>query len=143
MEPRLGGLLRLSSKKVHDLVLSRLHRAGFVDVTRSAYPLFYYPPARGARPAELTEKMGVSKQALNNILGVMETAGYIERRKDPGGGGRRLVWLTERGEELSRFLLAITLEVEEELLREIGRNDYETLNRVLHFLADEFTFDPH
>jgi DNA-binding MarR family transcriptional regulator len=135
--PRLASLLRLSSKKVHDKFLVRLHEEGFLDITQSTFPLFYFPTVRGNRPTELTEKMGISKQALNNVLVSMEAARYIERRKEAGGRGRRLVWLTERGEELSELLSKIAIEIEEEVARQIGPDEFDRLHRLLLFVAEE------
>jgi DNA-binding MarR family transcriptional regulator len=119
-------------------MLGRLHEAGFTDVTGSTFPLFYYPAPRGVRPAELVDKMGISKQLVNNILVAMEAAGYVERRKEPGGRGRRLVWLTERGEQLSQELLRISQEMEAEIVDRIGARAHAGLVDHLRGLAQQF-----
>lgn len=131
--PRLGGLLRLASARVHDVMLERLHAAGFGDITRATIPIFYFPPPLGVRPADVARKMALSRQAFNSVLRRMESAGYVERR--PDAQGRPLVWLTGKGEAATAVLLESALEIETDLVAAIGRDAAAAVAAALHYLA--------
>jgi DNA-binding MarR family transcriptional regulator len=139
MAPGLGGLLRLSSAKIHETLMERLHEAGFSDVSPTAFPLFFYPAPRGARPAELIAKMGISKQSLNHILVAMEQAGYIRRKKAESGRGRQ-VWLTELGEAFTAVLTAACRDMERQLKKALTTAEYDRLLQTLRYITWDFEF---
>jgi hypothetical protein len=53
------------------------------------------------RPSALATRLGISKQALNHLLGQLEKLGYLKRRCE-GGTGHVVVRFTERGWGLSK-----------------------------------------
>src|SRR5213080_111446 len=81
--PQIGGLLLTPSEAVQRPMLARLHERGFTDLDAAHLNVFQYPGPQGARPSELAARLGVSKQALNYLLGELERLSYIERRQDP------------------------------------------------------------
>src|ERR1051326_4796701 len=78
--PLIGALLRAPWEAVQSHMLRRLHESGFADCDAAYLPVFGYPGPQGARPSELAARLGMSKQALNYLLGGLERAGYLERR---------------------------------------------------------------
>src|SRR6201989_3403475 len=81
--PLIGALLRFPWEAVQRHMLERLHERGFDDLDAAHLNVFQYPGPQGARPSELAGRLGVSKQALNYLLGELERTGYVERQPHP------------------------------------------------------------
>jgi DNA-binding MarR family transcriptional regulator len=57
--------------------------------------------ARGDRRlSELADTLGISRQAANQVIDQIESAGYVERAPDPADGRAKRVRLTRRGRRL-------------------------------------------
>src|SRR5213082_2330876 len=95
--PLIGALLRMPWEAVQRHMLERLHERGFDDLDAAHLNVFQYPGPQGTRPSELAARLGVSKQALNYLLGELERLSYIERRPDPYDLRSKRVALTRRG----------------------------------------------
>src|ERR1051326_5381969 len=80
--PLIGALLRFPWQAVQRHMLQRLHERGFADFDPASLTVFQYPGPQDARPSELATRLGISKQALNHLLGQLEKLGYLERRPD-------------------------------------------------------------
>jgi len=57
-----------------------------------------FPGPDGARPGTLAERAGMSKQAMNRLLGSLEELGYLVRNDAPDEGRARVVRFTKRGQ---------------------------------------------
>src|SRR5437773_1157667 len=78
--PRLiGALLRGRWEQVLRRILERLHERGFDDLDAPHLNLLLYPGPQGSRPSELAARRGMTKQAVNYLLGELERVGYLER----------------------------------------------------------------
>ena len=93
--PYIGSLLRMTYQVIRRRMFEAHMERGFTDLNSALLNVFVYPPPDGVRPTELAERLNMTKQALNYLLGQLESLGYIERRV--GKGSRRLVFLTRRG----------------------------------------------
>src|SRR3954453_15135896 len=100
--PLIGALLRVPWEHVLRRMLARLHEHGFDDLDGPHLNLLLYPGPQGARPSELAARRGMSKQAVNYLLGELERLGYFEPRADPERGRPKRVALTA-GENRAAF----------------------------------------
>src|SRR3954467_737364 len=80
--PLIGALLRVPWEVVRERMLSGLHARGFTDLTTAHLDVLQYPGPDKVRPSDLAARIGMTKQALNYLLGQMEQAGYLQRRGD-------------------------------------------------------------
>src|SRR5262245_22290250 len=110
--PLIGALLRIPWEAVQRHMLERLHERGFDDLDAAHLNVFQYPGPQGARPSELASRLGVSKQALNYLLGELERLDYLERRPDPDDLRSKRVALTRRGTAVVRVIRDTVGEVE-------------------------------
>ena len=94
--PYIGALLRLAHQVARSRLLQALAERGMDDINEAYFGLFQYPPIDGMRPAALAKQLGVSKQAMNHLLGQLEKLGYLQRRRERENG-HTAVHLTERG----------------------------------------------
>ncbi len=93
----MGALLRMPLDAVQQHMLDRLHASGFDDFDAAYLPVFQYPGPQGTRPSELANRLRISKQALNYLLGELERLGYLDRRPDPDDLRSKRIVLTVRG----------------------------------------------
>src|SRR5690242_15433445 len=110
--PLIGALLRFPWEAVQRHMLERLHEHGFDDLDAAHLNVFQYPGPQGARPSELAMRLGVSKQALNYLLGELERSGYVERQPHPADQRSKRIALTDRGTAAVGVIRAAVAEVE-------------------------------
>jgi DNA-binding MarR family transcriptional regulator len=129
--PLIGALLRMPWEVVRDRMLERLREAGFDDLDLAHLNVFQYPGPDGARPSELATKLGMSKQALNYLLGELERTGYLERRPDPDDRRSRRITLTPRGEATVPVIRGAVAELESEWAARLGQERFDELRSLL------------
>jgi DNA-binding MarR family transcriptional regulator len=95
--PFIGALLRVPSQAIHRRLIRDLNAAGFEDLNLAHMAVLQFPGPDGVRPGALAERAGISKQAMNQLLGTLEGLGYIARSALPHERGARIVQLTKRG----------------------------------------------
>src|SRR5215212_3051705 len=93
----IGALLRTPWEAVQRRMLERLHDHGFADLDVAHLNVFQYPGPQGARPSQLAARLGITKQALNYLLGELERLDYLQRQPDPDDMRSKRVALTRRG----------------------------------------------
>jgi DNA-binding MarR family transcriptional regulator len=113
-------LLGLSFQQVLRRFTQRLEAAGYGDLRPvHGFALQVITRAGAVTASELAERLGVTKQATSQLVEQLVRRGYISRVAHPGGGRRRLLALTARGEQHLRDAGRILHEVERELTRNI------------------------
>ena len=137
--PLIGALLRLPSQAIHRRIIAGLNRDGFGDLRPPHMPAFLYPGAEGARPSELAERAGMSKQAMNQLLQSLERLGYVRRDGAEHEDGRaRVVHYTERGEAAYAKIIDNLVEIEHEWRTTLGDAKF---NQLKELLADVWVSD--
>ena len=134
--PLIGALLRMPWEAVRRRMLERLHEHGFDDLDTAHLTVFQYPGPQGTRPSELAARLGVSKQALNYLLGELERLGYIERRPDPRDLRSRRIALTRRGEQTVPVIRNAVAEIERDWEAQLGPERFAQLYGLLGELAE-------
>jgi DNA-binding MarR family transcriptional regulator len=129
--PMIGALLRMPWERVLRRMLERLHEQGFDDLDAPHLNLMLYPGPQGARPSELAARRGMSKQAVNYLLGELERLGYIERRPDPDDRRSKRVALTHRGERAGHTIRDAVREFERDWERQLGAERFAQLKGIL------------
>jgi len=129
--PMIGALLRMPWEQVIRRMLERLRAEGFDDLELAHVNLFLYPGPQGARPSELAAQRGMSKQAVNYLLGQLERFGYIERRPAEGDGRSKRIVLTDRGERAGYTVRAAVRDVERDWEAQLGRDRFNQLKTLL------------
>ena len=94
---------------------------------------------RGARVTELAGKLGITKQAVGQLVDDLEEFGIVERVPDPGDGRAKLVCFTTQGKSAMLGGLAHLRSVDRVLGRALGRDALRTLHEALLVLNDHFS----
>lgn len=134
--PAIGGLLRLAWQIHRDHLYERVRAAGFADVTRAQFALIRWPTLDGVRPGQLADSVGLSKQAVNDLLGELDRNGYIERHPDPADRRARIVRLTARGQQLQRTSHEMSRALEAAWAASIGADRFSAFRSSLQDLVE-------
>src|SRR5918994_428559 len=118
--PLIGALLRIPWEAVQRRMLERLHEHGFADLDAAHLTVFQYPGPQGARPSELAARLGITKQALNYLLGELERLEYLQRRPDPDDLRSKRVALTRRGAAAIDVIRDAVAEIETAWAQQLG-----------------------
>jgi DNA-binding MarR family transcriptional regulator len=129
--PLLGALLRMPVDVIRARMLAALHEQGFADLIPAHMIVLRYPGPDGLRPVEIAAQTGMTKQALNYLLGQLESYGYLERVEDADDQRSKRVRMTERGYAAGRVMRGAVSEVEAEFAAVYGSDELESLRSVL------------
>jgi len=127
----IGALLRVPAQAIHRRIIKDLNAAGFKELSMPHIAVLQYPGPDGVRPSTLAERAGMSKQAMNRLLGSLEESGYLVRSDAPNEGRARVVRFTKRGHAAYSKIHDILREVEREWIAELGSKDFAQLKGLL------------
>jgi DNA-binding MarR family transcriptional regulator len=111
-EPMLGLLLRLLNQHWGNHVHEALQKAGFDGLGAANANVIPFVPEEGIQVSELAKLANVRKQSMAQSVEQLEKLGYLERKPDPDDRRARLVFLTERGQQVRPVALKAGREVE-------------------------------
>lgn len=131
--PLIGALLRVPWEIVNERMLAGLHERGYDNVVPAHLGVMQYPGPENMRPSDLAARTGMTRQALNYLLGQMEQRGYLDRVEEEDPRFKR-IHLTDRGVALGEAMREIVREVEEEWIARLGPERFATLRDALTVL---------
>ncbi len=136
------GLLRLARRAYGNAVRAALAESGFDDMPRNgAYLLARVYDGRYAA-ADLTRGLGISKQAVSQLVDTMVTRGYIERKPDTDDRRRMQLALTQRGAAAGTVSWQAATRTDEELERRLSADGVAALRRGLITLCEMSDEEP-
>lgn len=130
-EPLLARQLLVGWRWFDDRLRAGLAEAGFGSITSAQSMVFPYLDADGTRQTELAERLGISKQAVHQLVAALVRQGLLELRDDPRSARARLVVLTDRGHESVVAAGAAFRAAEQALEDELGAYHVAQLRRFL------------
>src|SRR5690349_10738908 len=93
-----GQLLLKCARLLDERAVARINRQGPQVRLRPAHTgLLPHIDKEGTRLTELARRVGVTKQAVGQLVEDLERMGVVERAPDPLDGRARLVRFTDRG----------------------------------------------
>jgi DNA-binding MarR family transcriptional regulator len=128
----IGALLRVPAQAIHRRIIKDLNASGFDELSLAHIAVLQYPGPDGVRPGNLAERAGMSKQAMNRLLGSLEDLGYVVRSDAPDEGRARLVRMTKRGRAAYAKIYDILRDIEREWSAELGPRDFAKLKELLY-----------
>jgi DNA-binding MarR family transcriptional regulator len=126
--------MRMPVDEIRRRMLAALHEQGFEDLIPAHLIVLRWPGPDGLRPVEVAEQTGMSKQALNYLLGQLEEAGYLERVDDPDDRRSKRIRMTKRGWAAGKVMRAAVGEVEQEFVDAHGKEELANLLELLTHL---------
>ena len=135
----VGQLLLKSARLLDERALDRVNRAASLPIPlRPAHTsLLPHIDSQGTRLTELARRLGVTKQAVGQLVGDLEQLGVIERADDPADGRAKLVRFTDKGWRAMEHGLSVLRGLEAEIEQRLGRRRMRELNEMLLELCDQ------
>ena len=117
-------------------IRAHLQAIGVDDLPRNgAFILFSAEGAADARE-ELPAGLGVSKQAVSQVIDVLVNRGFLDRNTDPSDRRRITLRLTERGHEVVTAVWQGTEAVDRQLAARMSPEEITAMRSGLMALAD-------
>lgn len=100
----IGAMLRDVWQWVRDQMYAGVVAAGYDDLSAAHVGLWRYPGLEELRPSQIADRVGITKQSVNDLLGHLEQHGYILRVPDLVDGRARVIRLTPKGRRLQQTI---------------------------------------
>jgi len=129
----LSWLLRRAVRRYAAPVSEALAAGGFGDLPqRGVWAISALAQAEpGLSGRDLVARIGISKQAISQLVETLVTLDYVARRPSADDRRRTLLHLTSRGRAAARIIDAKVAEMEETMANAIGRERLQDLHRAL------------
>lgn len=129
----LSWLLRRAVRRYASPVSEALVAGGFGDLPqRGVWAVSALARAEpGLSGRDLVTRMGISKQAISQLIETLVTLGYVARHAAADDRRRTLLHLTARGRGAAHIIDATVAEMEETMANTIGRERLQELHRAL------------
>jgi DNA-binding MarR family transcriptional regulator len=127
----VGSMLRSAWTELIDEVFEDLLAAGFDDLRPVHRPILRDVLISDLRPSELGARLGLSKQAANDLVREFETKGYITLESDPDDGRAKRIVATQRGLQASETAQASSNAVGRRWAELVGTDRYAVFEEVL------------
>jgi len=113
-------LVQLLARRGADRMRADFAAAGMPEL-RPVHAVLLIPLLGGGRHASsLASDIGVTRQAVAQVVATLERDGYVQRVTDPGDARAKLVCLTPRGRAALRAMRASARATEEAWRRQLG-----------------------
>jgi DNA-binding MarR family transcriptional regulator len=90
----------------------------------------------GMKVADLLEVLKITKQSLGRVLKQLVDQGYVVQKEGENDRRQRLLYVTQKGEQLAMKLAGLQTERIARALGEIGPNTHEAARRFLMAMID-------
>lgn len=129
-------LLFKCSRLLNERALELLAQRTKQRLRPSHTALFPHIDLQGTRPSVLAERLGISKQAVGQLVEDLEVMGLLERVADPEDGRARLVCFSAQGKKGLFMGLALLGELEAGVAKKVGAGDVAHMHKTLLRLLD-------
>lgn len=131
----VGWLLWQANRAWLQDFVGAMHAAGHGWFSDARAMLMGHIPRNGIRQSALIERVGTSKQAVQQVLDGLEAEGVIARVPDPDDRRGRLVRYTDRGRAALRDVDRVKAEIERRYAQRIGPDRMAALSEALRVLG--------
>jgi len=125
-------LLFKCARLVNERALERVRQQHGVEIRAAHTALFpHIDVTQGTRLTHLAQALGISKQAVGQLVDELVRFGLLERRPDPDDGRARRICYTDAGRRGLFEGLAVLREEELELEQALGKRRFGQLRQAL------------
>lgn len=117
-------------------LMNKLIERGHPNLKMSFSAVLTHLAFAETRLVDIAEQAGMSKQAIGQIADEIETLGYIRRIPDPNDRRAKNLVFTAKGEHLIDQSIQALKEIEQELVKEIGTQEFEQFKHLLNRLSE-------
>jgi DNA-binding MarR family transcriptional regulator len=140
--PYVGAMLGGVWQWVRDQLYAGVVAAGYGDLNAAHVGLWRYPGLEGQRPSHLADRVGITKQSVNDLLAHLEQHGYLLRVPDSADGRARVIRLTSKGRKLEQTIYAEAGAAQLRIAEILGPRRFAQLQRSLELLTEQLAGPP-
>jgi len=135
----IGVELWTANRHWMELFTARVRAAGYPEFTIPRANLLAHVDRKGGtRQADLVEKSGFSKQAVNQMIRDLVASGLVLLDNDPDDSRAKRIVFTRRGHDFFAAIDQVKIEIQERLREDLGGKHYDRLRAGLQELLDAF-----
>lgn len=105
--------------------------AGFAQVSRTQSMIMANLADGITRPSELARRIGISRQAVQQLLVDMEKRKLVKLVPDPNDARAKIVCYNEQGLEIGRVAINALARIDNEIEKRLGKEALAELRRIL------------
>jgi DNA-binding MarR family transcriptional regulator len=124
---------------VRDQLYSGVVAAGYEDLNAAHVGLWRYPGLEGLRPSQVADRVGITKQSVNDLIAHLEQTGYLLRIPDSADGRARVIRLTPKGKRLEQTIYAAAGAAQSRIAEILGPRRFTQLHTSLELLTQQLT----
>ncbi len=125
-------LLFRAARLLNECALERARGTAGLAALRNAHmSLMPHIDLEGTRLVDLADRVGITKQAVGQLVDDLEAFGVCGRIPDPSDGRAKLIRFTPKGRRQILKGLDLLIDLEKELAEELGPRTLSELNRTL------------
>jgi DNA-binding MarR family transcriptional regulator len=117
-------------------IRAHLHAIGIEDLPRNGIFILTGIDASGGPRLDLASELGVTKQAVSQLVEILVKQGYLERGPDPDDRRRVDLRLTKRGEQAVEASVRAIDEVDHQLSQRVSPDQVAAMRAVLIALTE-------
>ena len=125
--PNIAQSLMAASRAHTAAVTARLALHGYNDFPFASASLLWLLDEGGTRSTALAQRAGVTKQAMSQLVRLMERQGYLEQVPDPTDTRAKVVRMTERGDAVKTACVEVREELNQKVAGALGMSEAERL----------------
>lgn len=130
----------LTAARAHTAaVVARLSLRGYVDFPFASASLLWLLDEGGTRSTLLAQRAGVTKQAMSQLVRLMERQGYLEQVADPSDTRAKVVRMTPRGEAVKTACVEVREELNQSIARMVGGEEAREMESYLDAMTRMFS----
>lgn len=115
---------------------ARLAAAGFTGLRMRHSVLLNALGPDGGRITQLAAELGMTKQAMGEMIDDLESNGYLERTSDPSDRRARVIRFTAKGQDALAMAFEVIPAIEREYAERVGADRYLAAKRTIAELVD-------
>lgn len=132
----VGSMLRWAWIELIEQVYGELVAAGFDDLRPVHRSILRELLVSNLRPSALAARLGISKQAANDLVREFEAKGYITLEPDPDDGRAKCIVATDRGWRASEVAREASEAVGRRWTEQVGEQRYAVFEDVLREIVE-------
>jgi DNA-binding MarR family transcriptional regulator len=140
-QQHIGRLLLNAHRNFSLQALTKLREHGHEGLSLAHTNLLAHLDVGGTRITSLAERVGVSKQAIGNLVGDLEAKGYIRREVDAHDRRAAVITYTAAGRKFLQDAHEVKREIEAAYIATLGEDGFQELRRLLTLLVRGIPYD--
>jgi len=132
----LATLMRTARGAYARSIQAELHAIGIDDLPRNGAFILASMDSRGGPRQDLPSEIGVTRQAVSQVVDILVNRGYLDRAPDPDDRRRVNLALTELGQEVVAAVVRGIEAVDRHLRERVSPEQVEAMRSVLTALTE-------